>query len=702
MYKQLKIWLGKDLIKCFLNQEIIKRGDNLSSSHMVSNCQLFTNLDKGESGLINTSCSLSTLQIKGKGSIKTKFKDHIFVLHNVLFVPDINFNVISLRHLLLEQCHINFHINHFTIIKNDKPFLDGHYENNLPILKLRHTLGIPIKASETCKSCAVVKITKASFKHRTSMVENPFEELHLDLIGPISRLLHKLHKYILTIFNGHTRFVAALPLTSKSKVFSTLSQVIDIEAKRLGYYPSVLHLDHGTEFLNAQVGEFCQTNIIRQRFSDEYNPQQNGLAEQSNRTIIESSQTVMLDSGLKPNLWNEVISSCVLALNQIPAHKSKKLSYELFRNSSIPLEFFKPIGNPVAVLSNIKKSKLEPREGETTEYDKAVKEEDVFKTKHVTASSAKKNKCQLFIQGFMKTYGEDVFEPFAPTGKFPSLLVLLVLAIELKLPICQFNVKSVFLFSPLEEDISIKTPEGSKTTTPYLTVRRIHSSFSMLMTLLSLDKWMFLRNTLLGMTLVVHNDSIELSQTGLMKKGLETLGLENCRPVKTPLTLATQLNTAMYADHQAFLKLNLNYRSYTGMLNYLLCRTRPELAAAVSILLKYNQRPGLSHWKEVIHFWKYFRGTSDLGLLLKSKNDKILDQILCGSLAFCKSCPILWTVKSRKTLPCPQQIICTRAKLNSKDKGKHLGFKIVGITTVLHLSIFLFVTHGGNPQPQPT
>ncbi|KNZ51390.1 hypothetical protein VP01_3973g4 [Puccinia sorghi] len=69
----------------------------------------------------------------------------------------------------------------------------------------------------------------------------------------------------------------------------------------------------------------------------------------------------MLDLGLKPNLWNEVLSSCILALNQIPSHQSKKCPYELFKNSTIPLDFFKPMGNPVAVLSNQRKYKLEPR-----------------------------------------------------------------------------------------------------------------------------------------------------------------------------------------------------------------------------------------------------------------------------------------------------------------------------------------------------
>lgn len=99
----------------------------------------------------------------------------------------------------------------------------------------------------------------------------------------------------------------------------------------------------------------------------------------------------------------------------------------------------------------------------------------VFRTKPATASSPKKIKARLCIQGFMQNFGEDFFETFAPTGKFPSLLALLVLAINLKLPIKQFDVKSAFLFAPLEEEIYIKTPEGSKRTAPYLRlVKSLH------------------------------------------------------------------------------------------------------------------------------------------------------------------------------------------------------------------------------------
>ena len=149
---------------------------------MTADKRLFVNLDESKQGMINTSCGTNTLQIKGKGTISLKFNDKIFKLHNVLYVPKITVNLLSLRHLLLEQCTVNFAINHFVISKNGQPFLEGSYSHNLPVLKLepanhhaflssaellhkslghvsyrriRNKLGIPVTAPEMCKLCTV-------------------------------------------------------------------------------------------------------------------------------------------------------------------------------------------------------------------------------------------------------------------------------------------------------------------------------------------------------------------------------------------------------------------------------------------------------------------------------------------------------------------------------------------------------------------
>ena len=64
---------------------------------MVSDKKLFTALDKSKSGMINTSCGFNTLKIEGKGSIKLSHEDWDITLHNVLFVPKLALNLLSLR-----------------------------------------------------------------------------------------------------------------------------------------------------------------------------------------------------------------------------------------------------------------------------------------------------------------------------------------------------------------------------------------------------------------------------------------------------------------------------------------------------------------------------------------------------------------------------------------------------------------------------
>jgi hypothetical protein len=190
-------------------------------------------------------------------------------------------------------------------------------------------------------------------------------------------------------------------------------------------------------------------------------------------------------------------------------------------------------------------------------------------------------------------------------------------------------------------------------------------------------------DTLLGMSLTLSDSAVELAQPALISKGLELLNLSDCRPVKTPLTPAVQLRKATDQDHEDFLRLNINYRSYTGMLNYLSCRTRPDLAAAVSILSRFNQRPGLSHWKEVLHCWKYLKGTQQLGLRLQPNPKLLIDRLnyftdatwaedqetrlsQSGSLALGKECPLLWNSKKQRNIT----LSSTESELNALSDGE--------------------------------
>lgn len=184
------------------------------------------------------------------------------------------------------------------------------------------------------------------------------------------------------------------------------------------------------------------------------------------------------------------------------------------------------------------------------------------------------------------------------------------------------------------------------------------------------------------MEVSLQDGTIRLSQPKLIEKGLQLLQLSNCRPVKTPLSVAVQLKEATKEEKTEFEKLNINYRSFTGILNFLACRTRPDLSPAVSILSSFNHAPGITHWKEVVHCWKYLSGTSDLSLNLtpdSSDQSRSLEFYTdatwaddletrlsrSGTICFWKSCPVSWTSKKQKNIT----LSSTEAEMNALSDG---------------------------------
>ncbi|KNZ61559.1 hypothetical protein VP01_13850g1, partial [Puccinia sorghi] len=112
--------------------------------------------------------------------------------------------------------------------------------------------------------------------------------------------------------------------------------------------------------------------------------------------------------------------------------------------------------------------------------------------------------------------------------------------------------------------------------------------------------------------------------------------------------------------------LKVNYRTFTGILNYLSCRTRPDLAPAVSILSSLNNAPGINYWKEVLHVWKYLKGSKELKLTFRPSSASHTNGLehytdatwadnfntrlsRSGFICFWKNCPIAWNSKKKRT-----------------------------------------------------
>jgi hypothetical protein len=120
---------------------------------------------------------------------------------------------------------------------------------------------------------------------------------------------------------------------------------------------------------------------------------------------------------------------------------------------------------------------------------------------------------------------------------------------------------------------------------------------------------------LLGME--IHRDrpnrTLSISQSQFIINLLQEHGLQDCKPVSTPLNPGSRLSTSMSPQNTAEVAemRQYPYISIVGSLMYLALTTRPDIAYAAGVLARFNSNPGLPHWQAVKHVLRYLKGTVD-------------------------------------------------------------------------------------------
>jgi transposase InsO family protein len=88
--------------------------------------------------------------------------------------------------------------------------------------------------------------------------------------------------------------------------------------------------DNGTKFKNTGVEQFLGEEEIKHEFLVPYTPQQNGVVERKNRTLIEVTRTMLDEYKTPDNYWAEAVNTACHAINHLYLHKIyRKTTYEL-------------------------------------------------------------------------------------------------------------------------------------------------------------------------------------------------------------------------------------------------------------------------------------------------------------------------------------------------------------------------------------
>nr|GEX12736.1 putative ribonuclease H-like domain-containing protein [Tanacetum cinerariifolium] len=187
-----------------------------------------------------------------------------------------------------------------------------------------------------------------------SSVTQPLFRLHIDLFRPT--FVKSLNKkcYCLVITDDYSRFTWVFFLATKDETSSILKTFVTGLENQLSLKVKVIRSDNRTEFKNSDLDKFYEIKGIKMEFSVPTTPQQNGITERKNRTLIEAARTMLVDSLLPIPFWAEAVNTACYVQNRVLVSKPQnKTLYELLHGRTPSIGFMRPFGCPVTILNTL-------------------------------------------------------------------------------------------------------------------------------------------------------------------------------------------------------------------------------------------------------------------------------------------------------------------------------------------------------------
>ncbi|GKC28686.1 retrovirus-related pol polyprotein from transposon TNT 1-94 [Tanacetum coccineum] len=198
-----------------------------------------------------------------------------------------------------------------------------------------------------CLACALGKSKKSS--HQPKAKDTNQEKLyllHMDLCGPMHVASINGKMYILAIVDDYSRFTWVRFLKTKDEAPATIIKCIKNIQVRLNATVRNVQTDNRTEFVNQTLREWYENVGIMHQTSVARTPQQNGVVERRNRTLVEATRTMQIFSKALLFLWSEAINTtCYTQNSSLIRHRYNKTPYELMQNKKPDLSFLHVFGS---------------------------------------------------------------------------------------------------------------------------------------------------------------------------------------------------------------------------------------------------------------------------------------------------------------------------------------------------------------------
>ena len=356
---------------------------------------MFTSLESAPTGNIVTCADNSSYPVKGVGTIVlTAANGSAFTLKDALYVPGIKKNLLSVFALTRvglvvkfvdDKCTIHDLISGDTIVASgslsrglyklnsyvecvedvtcavsdlqaisDAKLWHAHFGhlNFASLMRLQKSEMVSLlprlesPSKHVCEGCILGKMQRASFpKDGSVRAAHKLQLVHSNVCGPMQTPSFGNHLYFVTFIDDYSRHAWVYPLKAKSKVFLCFKQFVVMAENVYGCKVGTLHSDRGGEYMSKDFNAFLADRGIKHQCTVPYTPQQNGVAERKNRSLMEMARCMVKSQSLPHSFWLEAIMCATYVLNRCPTKALQSITpYEAWHGKKPSVSHLRVFG----------------------------------------------------------------------------------------------------------------------------------------------------------------------------------------------------------------------------------------------------------------------------------------------------------------------------------------------------------------------
>lgn len=377
--------------------------DSGCTSHLCNDERKFGTL-KVMGGKLNLANSMST-DVKGKGVVTLSALGEGSIgtanLNDTLFVPDLRTNLISVSKITDNGYTVDFSRDFARIrdsngnvrlkatrlgnlyylqecemtnaVTNDKVDVHLWHErlghlNVKDVIKLLNKAGKNVNVNDVslsreCDVCAKGKMTALPFSKSSGPCDEKLNIVYSDIVGPMRCESNGGSRYFITFIDDCTRWCEIYFLKSKCNALDAFKDYKKYVENLLGSRIKYLQTDNGGEYCSTEFDNFLRNAGIQRRLTVSRTPQQNGVAERMNRTIVEMARCMLMNCDLSPSFWAEAVATACFIRNRCPTSAlGGEIPYEKWFEKPVKIGYLRKFGAKVFILDkNSNKDKFAPR-----------------------------------------------------------------------------------------------------------------------------------------------------------------------------------------------------------------------------------------------------------------------------------------------------------------------------------------------------